>query len=147
MKILLGGVLLALLSGCATMNAQDCRTQAADALGDKDGREGYPLSRLERRVADCAKAGVTFDRDTYLPRYREALQHYCTPQNGEREGYRGMNYMTGTCPAELEPAFLAAYRPARQLQRWRECYGPFSGPGFWPHAPRVMWWGGWPGCF
>lgn len=146
MRILLGGVLLALLSGCATMSAEECRTQPAAALGEKDGRDGYPLSRLERRVADCAKAGVAFDRDAYLPPYREGLKSYCTPQNGEREGYLGINYTAGTCPAELEPAFLAAYRPARQLQRLRDCYTPFPGPYFWPHSPHGMWWGN-PACF
>jgi hypothetical protein len=105
-----------LLAGCATLNEQECRSQTPAQLGLKEGRQGYGLWRRDNDIASCARYGIAFDRDAYMAAYRQGLQQYCTPDNGEKVGTRGERY-EGVCPAETEPAFLARYLPAyRQYQ-------------------------------
>ena len=40
-------LLVSALSGCAVMNAQECRTDSPEQLGLQDGRNGYTLAGLQ----------------------------------------------------------------------------------------------------
>ncbi|WP_051229274.1 DUF2799 domain-containing protein [Paludibacterium yongneupense] len=122
-KRLLLCLLPALLAGCATMNEQECRSKTPATVGLSDGRQGYGVWRLDKHADSCARFGIGFDRNAYLKARAEGLLSYCTPDNGERAGARGERYEY-VCPAALEPAFLARYRPAyrdwlaAQHSRW-----------------------------
>lgn len=104
-------LLLLALTGCATLNQQECQSLNPATLGRSDGRQGYGLWRLESHVKSCARFGISIDRAAYLQARSAALPHYCTPENGELVGSRGESY-EGVCPAELENGFLQRYRPA-----------------------------------
>ncbi|WP_293227966.1 DUF2799 domain-containing protein [Paludibacterium sp.] len=117
------------LSGCATLNEQECRTITPAQLGMKDGQQGYGLWRLDKHVESCARFGIDFDRAAYLAAREQGLKSYCTPENGDKVGERGEDY-EGVCPADVEPAFLAKYRPAH-----REYINDMRGDPFWMPWP------------
>jgi hypothetical protein len=108
--------LLLLLTGCASLNQQECQTLSPAALGRMDGRQGYGLWRLEKHIDSCARFGIPFEREPYLQARKQGLLFYCTAENGERVGLRGESY-EGVCPPELEAGFLQRYRPAIHLYR------------------------------
>lgn len=116
-----------LLTGCATLNEQECRTRTPAQLGLNDGKQGYGLWRLDRHVSSCARYGITLDRNAYLEAYRQGIALYCTPDNGERVGAHGESY-EGVCPKDVEPAFLARYRPAYRQYQADMHDGHFHGP-------------------
>jgi hypothetical protein len=120
-RVVLLCLLPVVLTACATLNEQECRTKTPAALGLSDGRQGYGSWRLDLHADSCARFGIGFDRAAYLRARTEGLRTYCTPDNGERAGARGERY-EGVCPADLEPAFLTRYRPAYRdwlaSQRW-----------------------------
>jgi hypothetical protein len=108
--------LLLLLSSCATLNQQECRSKTPAALGLADGRQGYGLWRLDAHIKSCARFQLPFDRSPYLQAREQGLMQYCTPENGMRTGQRGESY-EGVCPPALEGAFLQTYLPAIYLYR------------------------------
>ena len=122
-------LLMLLLTGCATLNQQECQTKTPAALGLADGKQGYGLWRLDRHVESCARFGIVFERAPYLQARAEGLLQYCTPDNGERVGQRGENY-EGVCPLALEPGFLQRYRPA--IFQYRQDYPDRWGWFGWP---------------
>lgn len=125
-------VLCAALAGCATLNEKECRSQTPAQLGLKDGQQGYGAWRLEQDAKSCARYGIDFDRAAYTSAYRQGLQQYCTPENGQRVGARGERY-EGVCPADSAPAFLARYRPAYQQYMADMHDGHFNGPVWHRH--------------
>ncbi|MDN0074914.1 DUF2799 domain-containing protein [Crenobacter sp. SG2303] len=118
-----------LLSGCATLNEQQCRTLSSAAIGETDGRAGYPTTRFDDNQQACGKYQLTLDRDAYLTGRARGLQDYCTPDNGTRVGLRGERYY-GVCPKEREDAFLLKYWPA-YVQFQRESY--YGSYWAWPY--------------
>lgn len=118
-----------LLAGCATLNEQECRSKPASQLGLEDGRQGYGLWRLDKHVEACSRFGLGIDRAAYLAARERGLREYCTPDNGERVGYRGERY-ENVCPAELEGPFLKRYYPAYMEYRL-----DYYRDGFWPAFP------------
>ncbi|MCG9052479.1 DUF2799 domain-containing protein [Laribacter hongkongensis] len=139
-------LLVSALSGCAVMNAQECRTDSPEQLGLQDGSNGYTLARLQSRVQACAKYGVPFNEQAWMQGYRQGLAEFCTPQGGEATGLSGQSYVPGTCPAASEPDFLAAYRPAYRLYRVQSCYNRWRGGWGWGWG-SPWGWGGPPPAF
>jgi hypothetical protein len=113
MRTLLPALLL-LLTGCATLNQQECLTRTPQALGLADGRQGYGLWRIDAHISSCARFQLPFDRKPYLQAREQGLQQYCTAENGARAGERGESY-EGVCPPPQEAAFLQGYLPAIYL--------------------------------
>jgi hypothetical protein len=104
-----------LLTACSTsMTRDECRTVDWRTVGYEDGVAGRPGDRIARHRKDCAEHGVTPDLDAYLSGRSAGLREYCQPNNGYRAGVTGAIYYD-TCPAELAPAFLAAYESGREL--------------------------------
>jgi hypothetical protein len=112
---LAGAMILALtLSGCASMDEEECLTVDWRTIGFEDGAAGYTGDRIARHRKACAKHGVSPDLALYQSGREEGLREYCRPANGYRLGAQGNSY-GGVCPAELEDAFLSAYDSGRQL--------------------------------
>lgn len=107
-------ILLFTLSGCATMDRDECLTVDWRTVGFEDGAAGYSGDRIGQHRKACAKHGVTPDLEAYRLGRDEGLREYCVPSNGFRLGSRGGSY-NGMCPADLEPAFLDSYQSGRQL--------------------------------
>ena len=76
MKLLIAAAVaatgVALLSGCATMNEDQCRVGDWGGQGWRDGAEGRQTSRLDDHAKACAKYGVVPNVTAYLSA-REAL--------------------------------------------------------------------------
>jgi hypothetical protein len=102
------------LSGCASMDKDECLTVDWRTIGFEDGAAGYAGDRIARHRKACAKHGVAPDLTLYQQGREEGLREYCRPANGYRLGAQGSSY-GGVCPAELEDEFLGAYGAGRQL--------------------------------
>ena len=95
------------ISGCATLNKDECRTADWRAIGYEDGSRGYHPSRIGQHREACAEYGVRPDMDAYRSGHAEGVRVYCKPHTGYRLGLRGTSY-NDICPADLEEHFLAA---------------------------------------
>ncbi|MEM9208911.1 MAG: DUF2799 domain-containing protein [Pseudomonadota bacterium] len=106
------------LSGCASMSADECMTSDWYAVGYEDGARGYGAEQLSNRRQACAKHGVTADFQAYQSGRTEGLKEFCQPQRGFNIGSSGGRY-SGVCPSHLEPGFLDAFRVGAQLHTLR----------------------------
>ena len=73
--ILLAGFVI--LTGCATLNEQECRMANWRDIGVSDGRTGQPASRVETHRKACASYGILLQEQQYLAGREEGLQEYC----------------------------------------------------------------------
>ncbi len=97
-------LLLLALSGCATLDENECRTVDWRELGLKDGRSGYSDSRLAEHREACVKHGIVPDDTAYREGRRIGLQDYCIPDTAIREGLAGRRYQ-GVCPPGIDRDF------------------------------------------
>jgi len=104
----------ALLGGCATMSENECRTADWRDVGYRDGKAGYPRSRMAEHADACKKVGVTVDPQAYDTGRVRGLNQYCTPENGLDQGLHGGSYRN-VCPPNFEPGFLRNYRAGREV--------------------------------
>jgi hypothetical protein len=102
-------LLVAGMSGCATLSKDECRTADWRTIGFEDGARGYTSQRISEHREACAEYGITPDFDAYMSGHRQGLRQYCIPQRGFQLGRQGASY-SGFCPSDLEPEFLAQYR-------------------------------------
>lgn len=106
------------LSGCATMNANECLLGDWHAIGFEDGSQGFTSVRLGEHRKACAKHGVAPDFVAYRDGREQGLREFCQPARGFSLGESGWRY-SGVCDADLEPDFLDAYRRGQQLHGLR----------------------------
>ena len=106
------------LSGCASMNADECATSDWSAVGYEDGSRGYTTERFGSHRKACAKHGITADFQAYQRGRDQGLVEFCQPGRGFNFGANGGNY-NGVCAADMEPEFLEAYRAGRKLYTLR----------------------------
>ena len=106
----------ALLSGCASMSEKECLTVDWREQGQRDGQNGYPLSRIEEHREACAKVRVAPDLAAYRAGRDVGIQQYCTRSNGIEQGRHGRSYRNA-CPAQLEPAFLEGHRAGSRVHQ------------------------------
>ena len=104
-----------LLSACSsTMSKDECRAVDWRTVGYEDGVAGHSGERIGLHRKACAEYGVTPDLVAYRAGRTEGLREYCHPHNGYRAGINGAVYYD-SCPADLAPAFVAAYESGREL--------------------------------
>ena len=106
------------LSGCASMNADECAASDWSAIGYEDGSRGYTADRFGNHRKACAKHGITADFQAYQVGRDQGLEDFCQPGRGFNYGANGGRY-SGVCSAELEPAFLEAYHAGHKLHTLR----------------------------
>lgn len=108
-------VLLGLLvTGCASMDEDECRVADWRAIGYEDGVSGKSPSHIGERREACAEYGVAPDFVAYRQGRDEGLREYCTPASGYRLGRNGRPF-TSVCPASLQADFLDAYKSGREI--------------------------------
>ncbi len=107
-------VLFATLTGCAGMSEQACLSTDWQTVGFEDGVAGRSPATISRYRQSCADYGIAPDLALYRAGHDAGVQTYCRAGNGFEVGRSGYQY-SGVCPADLEPAFLAAYNEGRQL--------------------------------
>jgi len=106
------------LSGCASMNADECVASDWFAIGHEDGSRGYASDRFGNYRKACAKHGVSPDFQAYQNGREQGLVEYCQPGRGFSYGVNGGQYR-GVCSVELESGFLEAYRAGKRLHTLR----------------------------
>jgi hypothetical protein len=114
MKILGLFLVVMALSGCATLNLEQCRRGDWYGIGLTDGRAGIPATgRLERHIQACARHGVRIDDRLYRQGHNQGVLDYCRIDNAFVTGLRGQRYQH-VCPPEIDFLFdrynRAAYR-------------------------------------
>jgi len=115
---ILGVVAALTMSGCATMNSEECALSDWSAVGFEDGARGYTTERFSSHRKACAKHGVTADFRAYQEGRDEGLVEFCQPTRGYNLGVSGSSY-NGVCDVALEEEFLDAYRAGHQLYSLR----------------------------
>ena len=100
---------LILLSGCATMNQDECSLADWRAVGYEQGSKGANANSFERYRKDCAKYQIKADFDRFVEGHREGLKSYCTFDGGKALGERGKPYNT-VCSRQTFPDFEEGHR-------------------------------------
>jgi len=106
------------LSGCASMNADECMASDWFAIGHEDGSRGYTSDQFGSYRKACAKHGVSPDFSAYQSGRDQGLVEFCQPGRGFNYGVNGGQYR-GVCSVEAEADFLDAYRAGYQLYTLR----------------------------
>ena len=106
--------LLFLISGCATMNASECKNADWEMIGFEDGGEGRLPTYLGDHRQACAEYNITPDMNAYLRGHANGVRQFCTELNGFALGEKGLGY-NGVCPPELEGLFLSGYRVGQEF--------------------------------
>ena len=78
------------LSACATLDEKECRSVNWRELGLRDGRMGYPASRLAEHQEACGEFGIRPDPGAYARGRLDGLETYCQPRNAVQEGLAGV---------------------------------------------------------
>src|SRR3546814_19016483 len=130
LRLGLGVMAVFALSGCASMSESECLTADWYDQGYKDGRRGYPASRVIDHREACAGVGVMTDLKQYSTGRDKGIAVYCTPANAVAEGRAG-RYYADVCPSGLEGKFLFYYRHGLQAHgaQQRERKTAVSGKG------------------
>ncbi len=109
----------ALLGGCATMSADECKVANWNEVGLRDGLEGAALSKLDYRVKDCAQAKVAVDMPRYLQGREQGLLQFCNLENAAPLGLNGASY-NGVCPVGIDGEFRRRFRLGRDVYDTRQ---------------------------
>ena len=96
---LLGVSVLALLSACSTMSAEECQVTDWEYLGGRDARDGNKdlTSRAKSHARACSKQGVAMDTRAYQRGWMLGLKEFCTPQNGKAYAEKGARFHPVSC--------------------------------------------------
>jgi hypothetical protein len=107
-------LLAAILSGCASLDRNECVSANWYAIGLEDGARGRPLERLGDHRRACAAHQVTPEADRYVTGRNEGLKTFCTYERGFSQGRGGQAY-AGGCPVDTARHFQAGYQLGREL--------------------------------
>jgi hypothetical protein len=111
----LGALLLAaMVSGCASLDRNECVSANWYAIGLEDGARGRPLERLGDHRRACAEHKVVPDAERYVAGRDEGLKSFCTYERGFAHGRSGHGY-AGGCPAAMAASFQSGYQLGREL--------------------------------
>jgi hypothetical protein len=105
--LVLATLTLLVMSGCATMNEQECLTADWESVGYADGRVAREAARLGKHRAACIEHGITADRDAYARGYDKGIRTFCSEDMAFAFGTGGKP-VPALCPAELMPALKIA---------------------------------------
>lgn len=105
----LAALISLVLTGCATMSADQCMVADWYRLGEQDAEAGRTTDYLADRASACREAGYTADTDAWYAGFEQGLEAFCTLDSGFRFGVEGNSYQ-GTCPAVLDGEFRDGYQ-------------------------------------
>ncbi|MGL5145257.1 MAG: DUF2799 domain-containing protein [Acinetobacter junii] len=101
-----------LLSGCAAMSVEQCKTANWFNVGEKDGSAGRE-SRLDQYYSSCQKANITPNQNLYEKGYQKGLNFYCRPETIFDEALAGRGDYR-VCPIEKRDSLRTYYQVAHE---------------------------------
>jgi len=108
------GIILLILTGCATMTAEQCVAADWQTIGHQDAMEGRASGHLRHHIDACSDHGITANETAYTAGHAEGARAFCTPANGFRLGRSG-GANNNICPDDLANAFSVTYEAGRDL--------------------------------
>lgn len=102
-------MIIAVLSGCASMSKDECLNANWVSVGYNDGSRGIHYERLNKHRQSCGKHEIFPDEDAYMTGWNQGIRSYCTTDRGYQAGRAGRAY-SNICPADVEPAFLSGWQ-------------------------------------
>lgn len=103
---------LFLLSGCAAMDIEECKTANWFNTGEKDGMNGN-RSNLDEYYSACQKANITPNQDLYNQGYKKGISYYCKPESIFNRALNG-NGNYEVCPIEKHSLLRPYYQVAHE---------------------------------
>ncbi|MBB3167188.1 DUF2799 domain-containing protein [Simiduia aestuariiviva] len=101
--------LILLISGCATMNKEECQLADWQAVGYKHGAQGQSATSFNQYQADCADHNIKADFGAFKRGHQAGLDEYCSYETGLRLGSSGSNY-NGQCSSRRYEDFASGYQ-------------------------------------
>ncbi len=105
-----------IVSGCATLDKNECLVANWESIGYEDGTRGRQAAWIGKHRTACAKYGVAPDLALYTQGREQGLTLYCRANVGYREGIKGKTYQN-VCPVESERDFLTGYRFGQRIHK------------------------------
>ena len=99
-----------LLSGCAAMSVEQCKTANWFNVGEKDGAAGRE-SRLDKYYSSCQKANIVPNQKLYEQGYQKGLGYYCRPETIFNEALEGRGDFR-ICPLDKRESLRIYYQVA-----------------------------------
>jgi len=110
--ILILSTLTVLLSGCAAMSVEQCKTANWFNVGERDGSDGHE-SRLDKYYSSCQKANIVPNQKLYEQGYKKGLGYYCRPEIIFSEALEGRGDIR-VCPIEKRESLRSYYQVANE---------------------------------
>ncbi len=92
------------LSGCATLNKNECQTVDWEQLGLQNGQNGEPQSYIAEHQKACSQYKLPVDTAKWDAGWQKGIRNYCTPANGLAAGQKGRTDAS-MCPADQMQQF------------------------------------------
>jgi hypothetical protein len=103
----------AALAGCETMSVEECAVADWRYLGFNDAASAG-RDQFGARAESCGEQGFAADGGAYAAGFADGMHQFCQPPNAFNFALRG-NTFAGSCPAELQRDFYAAYGDGRRI--------------------------------
>ncbi len=101
------------LAGCETMSAEECAAADWRAIGFSDAASAG-ANRFRDRAESCADKGFIAEGQLYAAGFADGMVQFCQPPNAFNFARRGGTF-NGSCPAELQYDFYAAFEDGRRV--------------------------------
>ncbi|MCI5077375.1 DUF2799 domain-containing protein [Oricola sp.] len=106
------------LTGCQTLNEEQCLTTDWRQLGETDGNAGRQQSYIARHQEACNKFGAAVDVAAWHAGWDLGIRYHCTPENGLDRGLNGSG-ASQACPADLAFDYRQAHKVGSELHSAR----------------------------
>lgn len=84
--------MVGVLSGCASMSIEECKTANWTRIGEQDGIKGQG-SQLAQHYKACQKASIIPNQQEYEVGLKRGMQYYCAPERIFENALKGQgNY-------------------------------------------------------
>lgn len=102
MRKILGAAALLALGACASgLSEEQCLSGDPASFGFEDGRDGYAVTRVEDRVAQCTRYELNFDRAAYARGWERGNRIFCTPEGALETALNGKGDIRNCLQADL----------------------------------------------
>lgn len=103
-----------LLSACATMSLDECKSASWYDIGYSDAIKGKQIL-LSGHGEACAELNIKPDNERYMAGYETGSQEFCTYDNGLRFGKKGKNANNICVASNLGKEFFAGYDKGKKV--------------------------------